>query len=218
MEAEIEQLTLDQLQQGAIPVWDPEFGKKLSSALNPLLRTYFNRYIAEPIHFPIDTPGPNIIDHNDRHADHFLEIQHVIQAIISEPGGNPSDVCDRPVGEWLRLSRFLNHKYNLYSIPAAYNLFKSHIDFELYRPGTGPVPPGQADQRAFMQAYLRAEVDGDDLADVGGRIMVVLRAMQNATGMYRELCNVAGGILQIRLFEALPSLRERLEAGEFDQR
>lgn len=73
IDVEVEQLSLEELQQGNPRVWDPAFGKNVSPALNPLICTYFNASKAEPVHFPLDTLGVGVIDHNELHADHFLK-------------------------------------------------------------------------------------------------------------------------------------------------
>ena len=204
------EMTFDELKAGAVPVYEQKFGMRLSSALNPILRTYFDPDVAKKVEFPLTTQGPNEINPGERQVDHFLEIQHVAQALLATPGYSGRALCDLPVGEWLKLSRFLNTEYNLYSIPAACNNYKSRINIFKYRLRGST----EGDDDAFMRVYLDAKVGvGPTAPTVGNQIQILLKAMQNATGEYCSLTNKAGKALETILYEQ--DMNKLLKSGAF---
>jgi hypothetical protein len=196
-----EKQQLADLLHGTHDVWDRDFGDKtFASALNPLLRTYTNRDNAANIHVPNGTPG-NWNTNQAKEADHFLEIQHVIGVIMAQRNTTHAQLCQEPLGQWLKLSSFLAHPYNLYLIPKTCNTYKSHISFDLYKGNIQSVE-GDADQEtrlAFIKGYLAAQIDGDETT-VADRICALCGAMKNAQGThYTGLTRMAGECLEIFL-------------------
>jgi len=213
---------LEQLKNGTISLWDSDSQKSLPSALNPLLRTYYNENLGQPVKIYATLNSLAPYNHNDLQVDHFLEIQHVIRLILLHPNINTNEVCNVPIGDFLRLSRFLNHEYNLYSIPAAENNYKSRIGIELYvaKSSTFIEEEGDAEKRKFIQDYLRANLDENEnhqLTTVENRIMTLLNAMKNATGDYRALCNIAGEVLLDFFLNGSQSLKDKIDAGAFQK-
>jgi hypothetical protein len=211
---------LDELREGFLLLDGTQTYVKV---LSPLMRSYFDASQAHPITVSTtNTPSLATQTNQQHQVDHFIEIQHAIRIFMQyAPKGGPygQNLFDFPVGEFLRLSQFLNHEYNLYSIPSTLNNYKSRITVGFYTAAKPPHGEAAADseKRVFMQNYMNATVVAHDgtHTTVRNRVALLLVAMKDAEGDYTYLSKLVGKTLLDLLGNDNPGFQVLARAGAF---
>lgn len=184
------------LQNNTGILWEAEGQKPLAAALNPLLRTYFNPRLGVAVdiyhHAPLMNKVRSILQ-----VDHFLEIQHVVRLINlhEQRTGGREHTCDLSVGNFLRLSQFLNHEYT--SITSQ---------------------PRRTDTNLLSGSSCTYQGRDSHLNTVRTGIHELTAAMRDATGEYAELSKVAGRLLHDYFSPAVPTLRGIVNVGGYQRR